>query len=151
MHQRIRWTRAGAGLLLALIVTGCANAGAKDPTTTTTTTTAVVAAPTTPEAIATDLRKLGFEVGKLTPTKTGTGLVAREAVETVIDGVDAAIYTFGNTQGAQLWAEQAKTFGGIAVVGDTWAIALYPDEDGDTLNATSTATVIADQTGGTVL
>jgi hypothetical protein len=150
MHQRIRWTRTGAGLLLALVVVGCANADAKDPppAAATTTTTASV---TTPEAIATNLRKLGFEVGELTPTQTGTGLVAREAVETVIDGVSAAIYTFGNTQGTQIWAEQAKTFGGIAVVGDTWAIALYSDEDGGTLNATSTATVLADQTGGTVL
>jgi hypothetical protein len=140
-----------AGLLLALAVTGCASDSAKDPKPAAATTAPTAAPITTPDAIATNLRKLGFEVGDLTPTKTGTGLVAREAVETIIDGVSAAIYTFGNTQGAQIWAEQAKTFGGIAVVGDNWAIALYPDEDGSTLNATSTATVIADKIGGTVI
>jgi hypothetical protein len=133
------------GLLVvaaAIVVTAVMNRPDPTPAAQASGPASQAATVTTPDAVAKDLTTQGFTVTGLQSTEIGTGLVARESVETTINGVDAYIYTFGNEQGTQTWAQMSSSFGGIAVVGETWAISI----DDHTL-----ATEIAGAIGGRVL
>jgi hypothetical protein len=55
---------------------------------------------------------------------------ARESVDTRMDEVEAGVLTFASPEVAHSWAETSESFGGIAVVGDTWAVSLYSDGSG---------------------
>jgi hypothetical protein len=73
-------------------------------------------------------------------------------VDTRIDGVEAGVLTFASPEEAHSWAETSESFGGIAVVGDTWAVSLDSDGSGGTSKAQcrALAAKIAGAIGGTV-
>jgi hypothetical protein len=104
---------------------------------------------TSAEAVVADLRAHGFEV---TSVKEGESFPARETLDMRIDGVEAGVLTFGSVDQAQSWAETSASFGGIAVVGDDWAVSLDSDGTGGTPKSRSRelAAEIAAKIGGTV-
>jgi hypothetical protein len=64
----------------------------------------------------------------------------------------AGVLTFASPEVAHLWAETSQSFGGIAVIGDTWAMSLDSDGSGGTSKAESRAPAakITESVGGTV-
>jgi hypothetical protein len=79
---------------------------------------------TTAEAVIGDLRAHGFKVGQVAEDTEAGFSGAREAVNARIDGVEAGVLIFPDVEAAHSWAETSESFGGIAVVGDTWAVSL---------------------------
>jgi hypothetical protein len=77
---------------------------------------------------------------------------AKESVDVRIDGVEGGVLTFGTVEIAHSLAETSESFGGIAVVGDTWEVSLDSDGSGGTSKAQSRALAakIAGVIGGTV-
>jgi hypothetical protein len=104
---------------------------------------------TTAEAVIGDLRAHGFKVGRVGESEA---FGAKESVDVRIDGVEAGVLTFVNVDMAYSWADTSESFGGIAVVGDTWAVSLDSDGSGGTSKAQSRALAakIAEAIGGTV-
>jgi hypothetical protein len=96
-----------------------------------------------------DLRANAF---KVTGVKEGESFPAQETLDMRIDGVEAGVLTFGSVELAQWWAETSVNFGGIAVVGDDWAVSLDSDGTGGTTKGQSRklAAKIAGEIGGTV-
>lgn len=109
------------------------------------------------QAIATKLKAAGFVVGKLRPN---TDNLLTQQGATVYDltispqagvpaGDDSGINLFPKPADLTAWTETSKGFGGVAVVGDTWAVSL-PSGDGVKVQSISMAPRIAKALGGTV-
>jgi hypothetical protein len=147
MHRRLALALLVAGLLLA----GCdrgTDTPPADPTPAEVPQTTAVGT-TTAAAVIGDLRAHGFKVGQETESEA---FGAKESVDVRIDGVEAGVLTFGDVEMAHSWAETSESFGGIAVVGDTWAVSLDSDGSGGTSKGQSRALAakIAQAIGGTV-
>jgi hypothetical protein len=140
-----------AGVVLAACSSSPSGGGGPattaDPTPGTGPTLTTSPGQTTPEAIAADLRAHGFKVGPLKPSEA---LLVRESVDTTIDGVEAGINTFDSVETATAWAETSRSFGGVAVVGDTWAVSLDSDQPGKA-KSLKLAPRIAAEIGGQVV
>lgn len=104
---------------------------------------------TRPQVVVDALRQHGFTVTDVKEDNEAA-LFVRESVDATIDGVAVYIHTFGDSDGAESWAKVSSAFGGIAVVGPTWAVSL--DTTGDTPRSRSQdlATKIAKALNGTV-
>jgi hypothetical protein len=107
---------------------------------------------TTAAAVVADLKAHGFKVGRVTEDTDTAFSGARESVSTRINGVESGVLVFPDVEAAHSWAETSESFGGIAVVGDTWAVSLDSDGSGGTTKAQSRALAakIAEAVGGTV-
>jgi hypothetical protein len=74
--------------------------------------------------------------------------VGGESWDVEIDRRDADINIFPNSETLGMWVETSKSFGGIAVTGDTWAVSL--DSDADRQASLELASQVATALGGTV-
>lgn len=141
-------------LVVGLFLAGCdqgTDSPPADPTPAEVPQTTAVGT-TTAEAVIGDFRAHGFKVGQVTENTEAGFSGAREVVDTRIDGVEAGVLVFPDVDAAHSWADTSESFGGIAVVGDTWAVSLDSDGSGGTSKAQSRALAakIAGAIGGTV-
>jgi hypothetical protein len=115
---------AAAGLLLLLA--GCAPSGgeqADPPSPSPTLATA--------RDVINALEANGFDVrgAKQDTEENYITEVGGESWELDIEhGAEDAIHIFPNPESLQVWVPMSKSFGGIAVTGDTWAISLDSDD-----------------------
>jgi hypothetical protein len=148
-----------AGLILAAaLVAGCQQQQGDDqvdtagPVTTQDPTPAVVpqttrAGETTALAVIEDLRRHGFTVTRVKEADASLS-GAKDNRDAHINGVDCGVLVFADVEGTQSWAELSDSLGGIAVVGDTWAISL--DSSAGRAKMRPLARRIAAAIGGTV-
>jgi hypothetical protein len=134
---KIRLAVTGVAALTALgIIAGCAsgNNAVRPPASPTSSspTSRTSSAPAddlhsghviAPSSLIYALRAKGFMVTDVTPHDwvygpTGTSL------DTKINGIHAGLNTFQNIKDAKDWTALSQGFGGIAVVGDTWAVSM---------------------------
>jgi hypothetical protein len=160
MHRMI----AVGGLLCVVALVGCSSTGGRQaatttathsdaggPTTTTDPTPAVIPqttrlGETTPQAVIADLRAHGFTVTRVKEADVSLS-GAKDNRDAFINGVDCGILVFATPEGTQEWAELSDSLGGIAVVGDTWAISL---DSSTPAKSRPLARKIAAAVGGTV-
>jgi hypothetical protein len=141
-----------AAALALLLTAGCSSndreeaAPAGDPTPASVVQTTAPGT-TTATAVIEDLRGHGFKVTSVKETDPALS-GAKETYDTRLDGVEAGVLVFASVEATQGWAETSDAFGGIAVVGDSWAISL--DSDGDRARSRALARKIAAAIGGTV-
>jgi hypothetical protein len=147
---------------LLLLAAGCTSGGrdqtastattaAAGPSTTADPTPAVVpqttrAGETTPQAVIADLRAHGFKVTRVKEVDVSLS-GAKDNRDAYINGVDCGVLVFSTVEGTQEWAEMSDSLGGIAVVGDTWAISL---DSSSPARSRPLARKIAAAVGGTV-
>lgn len=109
------------------------------------------------QAIADNLSAAGFTVSMLHKSTTpGTTLIdaAYDFTVTAKPGRapgDSGINMFRNPESLITWEGLSKSFGGIAVVGDTWAVSLASDTSAQIASSKTLAPQIAKALGGTVV
>lgn len=111
------------------------------------------------QKIADALTKAGFTVSMLHKSTDGGYIsqVGGTAYDfTVSDKAgqpaagDSGINMFPNADALKTWTKLSKSFGGIAVTGDTWAVSLATGSSTARTNSKSLAPKIAKALGGTV-
>jgi hypothetical protein len=70
------------------------------------------------------LRAHGFTVTDVSVNGEWVYGPAGTALDVKINGIKAGLNTFRSIGDAKEWTVLSKAFGGIAVVGDTWAVSL---------------------------
>jgi len=151
----MRSALATTAAITAALLTGCSsNSG--NPKTATTTTTAAVGHYASAQAIADKLQAAGFTVSMLhkndTTAITDMGGTAYDFTVTEKPGRapgDSGINMFPNHEALATWTALSKSFGGIAVTGDTWAVSLATGGKART-SSLAMAPHIAQVLGGTV-
>jgi len=108
------------------------------------------------QAIADKLQATGFTVSMLHKHTGGTTLIdsAYDFTVTAKPGPapgDSGINLFRNHESLQTWESLSKSFGGIAVVGDIWAVSLASDSPAQVTSSKTLAPQIAKALGGTVV
>lgn len=163
--MRTRATAVAALAVLALALTACS--GNDQANTKPSAANAPTAAPTQKPAdghhytsaqdIADALKAAGLTVSKL-QKDTGDNYISQVGGSaynfTVTDHGQApgtaGINMFPNPQALAAWIPMSKSFGGVAVTGDTWAVSL-PTTDGNArTDSKRLAPTIAKALGGTV-
>lgn len=84
-----------------------------------------------PAAIVDALEDAGHQVTEVdqTPPPNFITEIGGEAWDLHIDQVEAGINMFPDEESLDSWVELSKSFGGVAVVGDTWAVSLDSDPE----------------------
>jgi len=108
------------------------------------------------QAIADKLEASGFTVSMLHKSTGGTTLIdaAYDFTVTAKPGPapgDSGINMFRNHESLVTWEGLSKSFGGIAVAGDTWAVSLASDTPAAVTSSKTLAPQIAKALGGTVI
>lgn len=108
------------------------------------------------QAIADKLESSGFTVSMLHKNTNTTTLIDAAYDFTVTNKPgpapgDSGINMFRNHESLQTWESLSKSFGGIAVVGDTWAVSLASDTPTAVTSSKTLAPQIAKALGGTVV
>lgn len=141
-----------AAAITAALLTGCTSTSGNTKPATTETATHYASA----QAIADKLQAAGFTVSMLhkddTTAITEEGGTAYNFTVTEKPGRapgDSGINLFPNHEALTMWTSLSKSFGGVAVTGDTWAVSLATDGDARTSSLTM-APHIAHVLGGTV-
>jgi hypothetical protein len=113
---------------------------------------------TTAQAIADKLEASGFTVSMLhKSTSTDTTTLIDSAYDFTVTAKpgpapgDSGINLFRNPQSLATWEGLSKSFGGIAVAGDTWAVSLASDTAAQVASSKTLAPQIAKALGGTVV
>lgn len=106
--------------------------------------------------IADTLQTAGFTVSMLHKKTDTTTLIdsSYDFTVTAKPGLapgDSGINLFRNHESLQTWEGLSKSFGGIAVVGDTWAVSLTSDTAAEVASSKALAPQIAKALGGTVV
>lgn len=105
----------------------------------------------TGQDVASALTSAGIDVSSTTKVSDGGFVqqVGGESWTVDIEGNSAFINVFPNKETLDNWLGMSKSFGGIAVVGDTWAVSLDTD-DGARADSAKISPKVADALGGTV-
>jgi hypothetical protein len=167
MHRHA--TAAGTLAATAVLLASCSNSSSHNakPTGTVTTAAAMTTTPsTTPatghyasaQAVADALKAAGFTVSALKPDDAATNedMGMDSAYDLTITNKPgpaagtSGINTFRNHEALTSWVELSKSFGGIAVTGDTWAVSLTTDGPVAVASSKTLAPKIAKALGGTV-
>lgn len=133
-------------LLAALALSGCSSRSSLESTS----APAAASSYSSAQEIVDALNGGGIEVSKLESAEPGQiPDVGGESWDLEIDRRDADINMFPNPEALSAWVEASKSFGGVAVTGDIWAISL--DSDPEYRQASlELASQIANVLGGTV-
>jgi hypothetical protein len=151
--------RIAVAALAVLLLAGCqANDGASSggPGTTADPTPAEVPQTTAPgqtsaQAILADIRAHGFKVSRVREDLESTLSGARETFDATVEGLDpVGVLVFGDVESARSWADLADSFGGVVVLGDTWALSLPSDTPAQVRRSRELARRLAAAIGGTV-
>jgi len=147
-------------VLVALLATACSGGGGgTDRASAPAPASAEASTPiqptyTTAEQIAADIRNNGIEASD--PTQAAEPGYIEEVGGTSYElsiGTDKGrrdgINMFPNPESLAMWVEPSKSFGGVAVTGDLWAVSLETDS-GFREDSLLLAPRIADALGGTV-
>lgn len=111
----------------------------------------------TAQAIADRLEAAGFTVSMLHKSTTDTTTLIDSAWDFTVTAKpgpaagDSGINMFRNAQSLATWEGLSKSFGGIAVAGDVWAVSLASDSAAQVASSKSLAPQIAKALGGTVV
>jgi hypothetical protein len=89
----------------------------------------VTVATITAEGVMGDLRAHGFV---LTEVVRADDVIVPDAYDARIDGVEAGVLAFADEGAREAWGEALVQLGGIAVVGELWAVTLDSDGSGGT-------------------
>jgi uncharacterized protein YceK len=132
-------------LLTALSLSGCSSTSSPESTSAPAATSSYSSA----QEIVDALDGGGIEVSKLKSAEPSyIPEVGGESWDLEIDRRDADINIFPDPEALATWVEMSKSFGGIAVTGDIWAVSL--ESDADRQASLALAPQIAETLGGTV-
>lgn len=153
MDPRTVLTLAGIALVAVTLFALVLGAFSKADQTLDPTPTAappVTVAAVTAEGVVNDLRAHGFT---LTEVAKADDVIVPDAYDARIDGVEAGVIAFADEGQREAWGEALVQLGGIAVVGELWAVTLDSDGSGGTpyRRSQELAAQIANEIGGDIV
>ena len=129
LAKTFRWPMYKFGLMMllaALALSGCSSTSSPESTSGPAATSSYSSA----QEIVDALDGGGIEVSRLKSAEPSyIPEVGGESWDLEIDRRDADINIFPNPEALAAWVEMSKSFGGIAVTGDIWAVSLESDAD----------------------
>jgi uncharacterized protein YceK len=146
--KTLRWPMYKFGLMMllaALALSGCSSTSSPESASAPAGTSSYSSA----QEIVDALDGGGIDVSKLQSSEPSyIREVGGESWDLEIDRRDADINIFPDPEALATWVEMSKSFGGVAVTGDIWAVNL--ESDADRQASLELAPQVAEALGGTV-